>query len=442
MSNAPGIRFIDTPEGFASLLGELGRPTRLAIDTEAASYHRYSDRICLLQLSTATVTAVVDTLRVPDLAAFGALLTDPSVESVFHDADYDLRLLHQDYGWRITNIFDTRVAAQLLGLTSFGLAALLERYFGLKLDKKHQRADWSMRPLTDDMLDYAAHDTRHLLELRDLLRNELERKGRWAWAAEEFLRLEGTKWEPDAADTAFLRMKGARDLTRRELARLKELVIWRDSIARQLDRSTFRVMANEVLFEVARTSGTTKEQLSAIKGMPRGILERQSAEIIAAVAAGDAVAEADLPRFARSARWDKDPEFDPKVSALKTVRDEAAKRLELDPGVLCSRDRLEAVARRGPRSVEEVDEVKELRRWQAAEMGAEFVKALKPFANRPAKEAASTQLEIESADAVPVSALPDSASTGAAVPAAASPTAGAPASRTPKRRDDSPYKDS
>ena len=442
-SHAHPLDYLDTAQDVDVFMDSVADCTAIALDTEGASFHKFVDRIYLLQLTTDARSAIIDPLPIGTPAKLGAMLEDPKVEVVFHDADYDLRLLHQDYGWRITNIFDTRVAAQLLGLTSFGLAALLERYFGLKLDKKHQRADWSMRPLTDDMLDYAAHDTRHLLELRDILRNDLERKGRWTWAAEEFLRLEGTKWEPDAADTAFLRMKGARDLTRRELARLKELVIWRDSIARQLDRSTFRVMANEVLFEVARTSGTTKEQLSAIKGMPRGILERQSAEIIAAVAAGDAVAEADLPRFARSARWDKDPEFDPKVSALKTVRDEAAKRLELDPGVLCSRDRLEAVARRGPRSIEELDEVKELRRWQAAEMGAEFVKALAPFANRPAKEAATTQMELEPVAAMSVAAVPSAAVPGVATPTATTPTAAAAAAgRTPKRRDDSPYKDS
>ena len=158
---------------------------------------------------------------------------DPAVEVVFHDADYDLRLLHQDYGWHVTNIFDTRIASQLLGIKSFGLAALLEQFFDVKLDKKHQRADWSMRPLTPDMLDYAAQDTRYLLDLRDELRSRLEKLGRLEWAREEFDRLEGTKWDPDDGSQAFLRIKGARDLTRRELALLRELVPWRDSVARE-----------------------------------------------------------------------------------------------------------------------------------------------------------------------------------------------------------------
>src|SRR4029079_4760815 len=127
-------------------------------------------------------------------AKLGTLLEDSKVEVVFHDADYDLRLLHQDYGWNVRNIFDTRLAAQLLGIRAFGLAALLERYFDVRLDKKHQRADWSMRPLSQGMLDYAAQDTIYLLELRDRMHHDLDRAGRLDWAREEFALLEGTLW--------------------------------------------------------------------------------------------------------------------------------------------------------------------------------------------------------------------------------------------------------
>ena len=285
-------------------------------------------------------------------------------------------MLHQDYGWNVRNIFDTRVAAQLLGLKAFGLAALLERFFGVKLDKKHQRADWSMRPLTQGMLDYAAQDTIHLLELRDRLKAELERLGRWDWAREEFTLLEGTKWPDDDPANAFLRIKGARDLTRRELAVFREVVHWRDSVARALDRATFRVVGNEQLLEVARRKPAIHEALAAIKGMPRGILESRAGEILDGVQRGLAVPDAELPRFPKAARWDRDPDFDARTNALKTVRDAAAIRLDLDPGVLCSRDRLESVARRNPTTREELDTIPELHIWQKAELGEDFLKAL------------------------------------------------------------------
>jgi ribonuclease D len=369
--------FVDRPEQAERELATIGSVGEIAIDTEGASFHRYLDRIYLLQLSTRDRSMILDPLSVDAnaLAPLGALLESPSVETVLHDADYDLRLLHQDYGWHVRNIFDTRVAAQLLGLKAFGLAALLERYFGVKLDKKHQRADWSMRPLTDDMLDYAAQDTMNLLELRDRMREELAGKGRLEWAREEFARLEGTRWPDENPGETFLKVKGARDLSRRELALLRELVPWRDEVARSMDRATFRVIGNEQLLEIARQAPRSRDELSRIKGVSRGLLENRAREIIGAVERGLAVPEADLPRFPRSPRWDRDPQFDTRVGALKAVRDAAAVQLDMDPGVLASRERLEAVARAKPKSVDDLRAIPELRRWQIELMGADFVKS-------------------------------------------------------------------
>src|SRR3954464_12073398 len=233
--------YLDTAQDTSRFLHSIADVDLLAIDTEGASFHRFVDRIYLLQLSTRDRSAIIDPLPIGTPEELGALLESPKVQVVFHDADYDLRLLHQDYGWQVRNIFDTRVAAQILGIRAFGLAALLEKYFGVKLDKKHQRADWSMRPLTRDMLDYAAQDTMHLLPLRDppppvpkhagregggrrgWAPGGLKRAGRWEGAREEFALLEATRWDTDDAANAFLRMKGARDLNRRELAILPEV---------------------------------------------------------------------------------------------------------------------------------------------------------------------------------------------------------------------------
>jgi ribonuclease D len=381
--------YLDTPETVDSFLASINASAgsvesrSIALDTEGASFHRFVDRIYLLQLSTRDRTAIIDPIPIGRPSALGRILEDPQIEIVFHDADYDLRLLQQDYQWHVRNIFDTRIAAQLLGLRAFGLAALLERYFGVKLDKKHQRADWSMRPLTQGMLDYAAQDTIHLLELRDKLERELERAGRLGWAREEFSLLEGTAWADGGADDAFLRVKGARDLSRRELAVLRELVQWRDGVAAQLDRATFRIVGNEQLLEIARRQPGSSDLLSSIKGVPRGMIESRGGEIIGAVARGLAVPESALPKFPKAPRWDRDPEFDVRVAALKTVRDAAATRLDLDPGVLCARERLEAVARKNPSSSEEMADVRELRAWQRGVLGEDFLKALPRPAHKP-----------------------------------------------------------
>lgn len=376
ISDSEALLYIDTRQAADDFLADISQVREIAVDTEGASFHRFIDRIYLLQITTRERSAIIDPLPIGMPEALGNILQDSQVEVVFHDADYDLRLLHQDYGWHVNQIFDTRIAAQLLGIKAFGLAALLEQFFGVKLDKKHQRADWSLRPLTQGMLDYAAQDTRYLLDLRDELKVKLEKLGRWDWAREEFERLEGTKWEDDDASLSFLRIKGARDLSRRELALLRELVPWRDSVAKEVDRATFRVMGNEVLLEIARTAPGTVRELSMLKGMPRGILDRGAHAILEAVQRGLAVADEHLPRFPRSPRWEREDDFDARVAKLKTVRDAAASRLNLDPGVLCSRERLEAVVRRKPANAGDLDDVPGLRRWQIAEMGDAFIRAL------------------------------------------------------------------
>ena len=377
ISDSEALLYIDTQQEAEDFLADISGIREIAIDTEGASFHRFIDRIYLLQISTRERSAIIDPLPIGMPKGLGDILQDPDVEVVFHDADYDLRLLHQDYGWHVNHIFDTRIAAQLLGIKAFGLAALLEQFFDVKLDKKHQRADWSLRPLTQGMLDYAAQDTKYLLDLRDQLKSRLEKLGRWEWAQEEFERLEGTKWEEDDSSLSFLRIKGARDLTRRELALLRELVPWRDSVAKEVDRATFRVMGNEVLLDIARKAPRTVKELSGLKGMPRGILDRGAHAILAAVERGLEVAEEHLPRFPRSPKWEREDDFDSRVSKLKSVRDAAAARLNLDPGVLCSRERLEAIARKKPSHTGDLEDVPGLRKWQIAEMGADFVSALR-----------------------------------------------------------------
>ncbi|HEY7860379.1 MAG TPA: HRDC domain-containing protein [Gemmatimonadaceae bacterium] len=369
--------YIDTAAGADEFFAGVGKAPTVAVDTEGASFHRFVDRIYLLQMSTRDLTAVLDPLAIGKPAALGRILESPQIEKVFHDADYDLRLIHQDYGLHTRHIFDTRVAAQLLGIRAFGLAALLERSFGFKLDKKHQRADWSMRPLPKDMLDYASQDTMYLLELRDRLAGELEAAGRWSWAKEEFERAEGTRWEsPDGEDNAYMRVKGARDLDRRQLAIFRELVRFRDGIARELDRATFRVAGNEALFAVAREAPRTIDALTVIKGVPRGIAERRGGEMLAAIKRGLEVPEDQLPKFPRAPRWDRDADFDNRVNALRAAREEAAQRLGLDPGFLCAREKLEAIARRRPKTLEELAEIPELRRWQVEVLGAAFLRAM------------------------------------------------------------------
>jgi ribonuclease D len=370
-------RFISSPEDLASLARDVAAKSLIAVDTEAASFHRYVDRIYLVQLSTRDETAIIDPLTVGDFGPLGAVLADPKVETIFHDADYDLRTLDRDYGVRARQLFDTRIAAQLLGEPAIGLAALLEKYLHVTLNKKYQRADWSRRPLTPEMLDYAAMDTRYLPPLRDELRRQLEELGRLSWALEEFARLESLRYSAAPANgDSYLRIKGARALSRRGLALLRELARWRDAVAAELDRASFRVMPNEALLALAVSPPTSREVLKAVPGVSPKLVDQRGDELFEALSRGRSLPEKDLPKFPRGERRASDPAFDKRVEHLKAFRNAAAERLKLDPGVLCPRGTLEAVALAKPASLTDLAKVSDVRKWQVQVLGKDFLNAL------------------------------------------------------------------
>ena len=375
-ASAP-YRYIGSQRELSDLVKRVSGVPLLAVDTEAASFHRFVDRIYLIQVSTRRETAVIDPLTVSDLSELGAVLADPGVEIVFHDADYDLRILDRDCRIRARRLFDTRIAAQLLGEPAIGLAALLAKHAGVTLDKKFQRADWSRRPLPPAMLDYAATDTRYLPALRDVLRSNLDERGRLAWAEEEFARLEQLRWSPTAVNgDGYLRIKGARVLTRRGLAVLRELAHFRDEVAAALDRASFRVLSNEALLALAGNPPREQAALKALSGVSERLVAQRGDALLAAIERGLAVPEKELPRFPRGERRTPDPTFEARVDRLKAARNSAAQSLGIDPGVLCPKATLEAAARANAKGTAELLAVPDMRRWQVEALGSDFLRAL------------------------------------------------------------------
>src|SRR5258705_336108 len=371
--------YIARPEALAELIAAVRRAPRIAVDTEAASFHRYRDRIYLIQISTADRTALIDPLAVTDLSPVGAVLADPRIEKTFHDADYDLRVLDRDYAFRAARLFDTRIAAQLASEPAIGLAALLEKYAGVKLAKEHQKADWSQRPLPPPMLAYAAEDTRHLLALRDALERRLPDLGRPDWATGEFARLEALRWTGVAeGDTdGYLRVKGAKGLPPRTPPAFREVHRWRETVAERDDKAPFRVIGNDSLLAVSRALPVKAADLAGLKDLPASLARRHGDALLEAVARARALPESELPRLERSARPPKDPDFDSRVERLKAVRNRIAAELQIDPGVLCGRTTLEAVARAAPKDRAGLAQVGELRRWQANVLGDALLEALR-----------------------------------------------------------------
>ena len=260
----------------------------VAFDTESNSFHVYRERVCLLQLSTRTSDWVVDPLSV-DPAPLGEVLCDPRRETVLHGADYDVRCLHREWGWRLPRLFDTMAAARRLGRVGLGLSALVEQQFGVRLSKSFQRADWGRRPLTAEQLTYAALDTHYLLPIHDALAAELSARGAADDARREFDRIAAGEFRERVFDPeGWRRLKGARDLDLAGRSTLRALWIAREERARADDRPPFKVLAEQAMIEIARRRPATDAELARIPGVTPSVLRRMGPALRTAIDAAPA----------------------------------------------------------------------------------------------------------------------------------------------------------
>jgi ribonuclease D len=377
----PYVHIHDT-EGAAVLATDLERSRKFALDCEAAGFHRYSDRLCLLQVSTDTRTYVVDPLAFDPSEVLRAPLEDPAVQVVMHGADFDLRLLHRDLGIRLRGLFDTQVAAALLGEPALGLQALLQEMLGISLPKKYQRADWAARPLPEDMLEYAADDTRHLMPLADALSDRLEEVKRLAWVQEECEVLEENACRSSDAppEDPVTRVRGARDLAPREVTALREALDWRDHIARNRDRAPFRVVGDAPLVEAVLMRPLDRRQLGSIKGFPQGLARQEGDDLLDRFDRVARLPNEDLRPYPRSNRRGPArpaPETEALAERLREARNRRANSLGLDRGTLLSNAVLMAVAMENPQDEAALARVDGIRTWQVEVAGADLLEILR-----------------------------------------------------------------
>jgi ribonuclease D len=261
----------------AELTARLRDEPVVAFDTESNSFHVYKERICLLQVSSRTQDWIVDPIAVHP-GPLGALLCDGRV-TVLHGADYDVRCLRREWGWRLPSLFDTMAAARRLGRTGLGLSALVEAQFGVRLAKSNQRADWGRRPLTAELLTYAALDTHYLLPIHDALAAELAAKGAAEEARKEFDRIAAAEPREKVFDPeGWRRMKGARELDPPGRQVLRALWIAREERARADDRPPFKVLGEQAMLELARRRPGA-DAISAIPGVTPSVLRRMGTAI-------------------------------------------------------------------------------------------------------------------------------------------------------------------
>lgn len=348
---------------------------RVGVDTESNGFYAYFERVCLVQLTVDGDDYVVDPLAVPDLSPLGEVFASPRVEKVFHAAEFDIVSLKRDYGFRFANLFDTMVAARILGWKRYGLGSILEEQFGVRQDKRFQRADWGQRPLTPAHLEYARLDVHYLPALRDLQYGALVRRGRWEKAREAFARLAEVPGEARAFDLeGYLRLPGARDLGLRQLHVLRALYRFRDREARRLNRAPFRVLPDRALVALSQAGPRDEHDLARVPGLTphlrrqfgRGILEtvRQALR--------------EQPEEPKPVIWEPaDRSIRERYEALREWRREVARAEGVEPDVVLSNHVLWELAARCPTTAEELAEVPGLSPWERGEYSEEVLALLR-----------------------------------------------------------------
>jgi ribonuclease D len=383
MSEKPYILVADDAS-LADAVAHLRAFPLLALDLEMENnFHHYGLHVALIQVSAPDgANIVVDPLAGLDLDPLGRLLTDPGVELILHDSDFDRRTCREIYGWRLTRLFDTKVAAQLCGIRQFGLAPLLSSLFGVATNKKFQRLDWMRRPLREDALEYASSDTRHLFELRRVLLERLEALGRVAWVQEECARQErDVDWNDRPA--LHHRIKGSAKLTGRQLAVLAAMVAFRDGLARRMDRPAGFLIPDRRLMEWAVTPPASVEAVRAVPGLPRALYRTdQASALLEAIAAGTRAPEDQHPKWQRRG----EPPVrghEQRLKAMQQWRAEKAAPLDLEPYLILPNDVLEWRARHPGRPYPE-EVASQIRTWQRNLLWRDFEAA---FPDEPPSEA-------------------------------------------------------
>lgn len=331
---------VDTPEKLAAYLPSLTNAEWVAVDTEADSLHAYPEKVCLIQVSTAEGDRLIDPLA--DLPLDDFLRELSRHRLLMHGADYDLRLFSKHHDFVPSDIFDTMLAARLLGIQQFSLSHLVEQFLGVKLEKGSQKANWAVRPLTPKMESYARNDTRYLKPLSDRLKDELQAHGRLPWHQEycQWLIKESSKPKESNPDEVW-RLKGSHLLDRRGLATLRELWQWRENEAVTSNRPPYFILSHETLVRLAEADAAGKPLDPLI---PRHLSERRRTGLTKAVAKAQGLAPEQFPRPLRfSFRRPREGEKK-RYMELQKRRDDRAQQLKIDPSLIASRATLSDLA--------------------------------------------------------------------------------------------------
>ncbi|MDQ3365858.1 MAG: HRDC domain-containing protein [Myxococcota bacterium] len=375
MTSGP-TRWIRTADQLEELVDELSAYSAIGIDTEGDSLHHYTEKVCLIQLTAfGGPSCLIDPLALRDLSPLAPVLADGSVLKVVHGGDNDVTTMRRDFGVTFRTMFDTSIAARLLGDTEVGLQALVRNELGIELSKGSQKDDWSKRPLTATQEAYALADVAHLMPLAARLTARLAAAGRTEWAREEFAALASLPpAEKRTGPDEFRRIKGSAKLPPRQQAVLRELYLWREERAAAADRPPFKIVGPDVLLALAERSPLTIEDLEdALSRYPR---QRAEVDVVfAAIQRGLELPERELPARERAERTTVPAAAHRRIAALRAWRDEQARLSRLDPSIVMSQRLIDRLALAGPQTLDELAAVDGVRNWRVTEWGPALLAA-------------------------------------------------------------------
>ncbi len=375
--------WVDTPAGFRAMLAHLEGEPALAVDTESNSLYVYQERVCLIQISVPGVDYLIDPFALHDLSGLGPLLADPGMLKVLHGAEYDLSVLHRDYGFTLANLFDTMWASRILGWPAHGLGDLLQQQFGVSLNKKYQRANWGLRPLPPAQLDYARLDTHYLLPLQQIEAQELTAAGRWPQARHRFQRMVEIRWESKDFDPeGFWRLPGVRDMDDISRGVLRQLYLYREERARLENRPPFRVISNRSLVSLAQVRPPNRRELPRVKGISEGMARRYGQGLLNAIQRGKEhpLSWSERPRagnnHAARPNGRPTPAAHARFEALRHWRNAKAEERGVEPDIVLNNQTLWAIALVNPRNRHELSGEGLLAGWQVDEYGDDHLEVV------------------------------------------------------------------
>ncbi len=370
--------YIASPSALEKAVETLSAAPMVGVDLEADSMYHFSEKVCLIQMAAGRSCFIIDPLAIADLSVLAPVFSDSAIVKIFHGADYDIRSLYRDFGFSIQNLFDTELACRFLGYSYSSLEAVLKNHFNVTVDKKYQKKDWSIRPLPEEMIAYAADDVRYLADLYHELKDALIAKQRLGWMLETCEDLCRVRYgeNSDLNRPLFMSIKGAGRLDSRSLAVLENLVSFRLKAAEKKDRPPYKILSNTDLLDLARKKPSDKTRL-----FRSGIVSKKQSQmygdaIVKAVTDALEIPDEALPSYPKTKKTPSTPAITRRIDALKKWRERKAGELDIDPAMLINNAAIGHIALEAPKNIDDLKAMSILKDWQVNAFGDQWINAI------------------------------------------------------------------